>query len=84
VTPLLITSKRRAGEEPVTRPLPLVLDWIEAHAGPENKLLLAQFAMQHPEAMGAIVESSFERKEDLMLQLVSAAAGPPATLTTAV
>lgn len=36
--------------------------------------------MQHPEAMGAIVESAFERKEDLMLQLV---AGPmdPAHLT---
>ena len=50
--------------------LPLVLDWIEAHVRPEHKMRVARYAMHHSADLIAIIQSAFDQKEDLMLQMV--------------
>eukprot|EP00667_Euglena_gracilis_P004254 EG_transcript_4276 len=51
--------------------LPKVLDWIEANVRAEHKMRVAQYAMYHSGDVAAIIQSQFDQKEELMLQLIN-------------
>eukprot|EP00668_Euglena_longa_P042559 GGOE01056336.1.p1 GENE.GGOE01056336.1~~GGOE01056336.1.p1 ORF type:complete len:761 (+),score=198.44 GGOE01056336.1:186-2285(+) len=52
--------------------LPKVLDWIEANVRAEHKMRVAQYAMYHTGEVASIIQSQFDQKEELMLQLITA------------
>lgn len=66
---------------PVPLSLPAVLNWIELHVATEHKMRVAQYAVAHTEEVAAVIDSGFERKEALIVQMVASPSGIVRTAT---
>ena len=52
-------------------PLDKVLDWIEWNVRAEHKMKVAQYAIEHTQDIAAIIQSVFDRKEELVLKMIA-------------